>query len=50
MTFGPYASDQALCYTTFDGGGEVCSISYTAGNRAPVAHVTAGPPYSAPRT
>lgn len=27
MTFGPYASSQALYYTTFDGGGEVRRIS-----------------------
>ena len=45
VTFGPYASAQALYYTTFDGG-EVRRISYTAGNRAPVADVTADPPYS----
>ena len=37
MAFGPHASDQALYYTTFDNGGEVRRISYTAGNRAPVA-------------
>ena len=48
MAFGPYASGQALYYTTFDGGGEVCRISYAAGNRAPVADVTVDPPYSAP--
>ena len=29
VSFGPYASAQALYYTTFDGGGEVRRISYT---------------------
>jgi glucose/arabinose dehydrogenase len=38
MEFGPYGTaGRALYYTTFDGGGEVRRIAYTAGNRVPVA-------------
>ena len=38
MDFGPYeAGDEALYYTTFDGGGQVRRIVHTTGNLAPVA-------------
>ena len=50
VAFGPCASGQALYYTTFDGDGEVRRISYTAGNRAPVADVTAAPHTAYPRS
>jgi glucose/arabinose dehydrogenase len=45
MAFGPHEGGQALYYTTFGNNGEVHRISYTAGNRAPHAVLSATPIY-----
>ena len=44
MSFGPFASSEALYYTTFANGGEVRRLAYTALlNRAPIARASATP-------
>jgi glucose/arabinose dehydrogenase/PKD repeat protein len=43
MTFGPYGGGKALYYTTFDGGGQVRRISFTDGNRLPIAVAEGNP-------
>ncbi|QIN79259.1 PKD domain-containing protein [Rubrobacter marinus] len=45
MTFGPYNGTQALYYTSYTNGGEIHRLAHTGANRAPVASVTADPPY-----
>ncbi len=44
MLFGPYGSSQALYYTSYAGGGQVRRLAYT---QAPVANISANPPYGA---
>jgi glucose/arabinose dehydrogenase/PKD repeat protein len=39
MAFGPYKGSTVLYYTTLGGVGEVRRISYTAGNKEPVADI-----------
>ena len=48
LAFGPHATGSALYYTTYAGGGAVRRIVFVAGNRAPVADVSAAPTAGAP--
>ena len=43
LEFGPFGASRALYYTTFAGGGAVRRIVYSAGNRPPVAAISATP-------
>jgi glucose/arabinose dehydrogenase len=45
MTFGPWASSQALYYTSYADGGQVRRISYSNGNNPPVAVASGSPLY-----
>jgi glucose/arabinose dehydrogenase/PKD repeat protein len=43
MRFGPHNGSQALYFTTFRDGGQVRRITFTSGNVAPSAELTASP-------
>ena len=45
--FGPHQGGRSLYYTTFVGGGQVHRITYTGGNRAPDAALSADRTFSA---